>query len=58
MARFGLKSLYVLVYALLLPLQVCHPVRNLQHERLDFVWFASRPLDLLVISLKFATHLT
>ena len=49
MARFRLEISMYLFYALLLTLQLCHPIHTLQREWLDFGWFANHNFHLLVI---------
>ena len=58
MARFGLRFSMYFYYALLLPLQLCHPIHTLQREWLDFGWFASHTFHQLLILLDFTIYLT
>ena len=58
MAQIGLKCSMYLFYALLLTLQLCHPIHTLQREWLDFGWFANHNFQLLVISLDSTIYFT
>ena len=49
MARFVCKYSMYSFYALLLPLNLHHPLHANQREWLDFGWFASHNFNLLVI---------